>query len=260
MIQREENARQDLRSDRESVCESGVDADRVPKHVAIIMDGNRRYGKQVYGNATSGHWDGSRKVLQVAKWCIAENVRVLTVFAFSTENWRREPTEVASLMALFVKYCEELRVEAIRRNIRVRILSTDASKVPAHVKAGFDKLQSDTEHCEGGLDMNICLSYGSRGELVSACRELAKECVAGNRDADSISEEDVQGALLTRHTCDPDVLIRTSGEERISNFLLWQLAYTELFFLDKHWPEFEKDDLLKVIRTFASGRERRYGA
>jgi undecaprenyl diphosphate synthase len=259
MRDREEKARRALQSDTETLCESGLDLDQIPKHIAIIMDGNRRFGKQQYGNATSGHWDGSKKVLEVAKWCTAEQVKVLTVFAFSTENWRRDPTEVASLMAIFTKYCEELRVEAIDRNIRVRILSTDDAQVPAYVKASFDRLQDDTSHCEGGLEMNICLSYGGRGEIVNACRQLALDCVAGHRSADSISENDVQSALLTKHTCDPDILIRTSGEERISNFLLWQLAYTELFFLECHWPEFSKKNLLDVMQSYAQGRRRRFG-
>lgn len=259
MRERENRARQDLQSDRDTLSESGVEPDQVPKHVAIIMDGNRRYGKQVYGNSTSGHWEGSQKVLQVAKWCIAEKIDVLTVFAFSTENWRRDPTEVASLMAIFTRYCEELRVEAIKRNIRVRILSTDVTQLPTHVKVAFDKLQNDTEHCAGGLEMNICLSYGGRGEIVNACRHLADECANRLRQANTISEADIRSALLTKHTSDPDILIRTSGEERISNFLLWQMAYTEFFFLDCHWPEFTKDDLIRVIQSYARGRQRRFG-
>ena len=256
---RERKARQDLRSEDETHRESGVDLCDVPQHVAIIMDGNRRYGRAVYGDATSGHWDGSRKLLQVAKWCLAERIPTLTVYAFSTENWRRTPAEVSALMAIFVAYCEELRCEALERNIRVRVLSSDASRIPPHVKAGLDKLQEDTVGCNGGLDMNICLSYGSRGELVGACRRLALECTEGRRRAADIDEAAVQRALLTGHSPDPDVLIRTSGECRLSNFLLWQLAYTELFFVDRHWPEFEKQDLVRVIRSFAQGRKRRFG-
>ncbi|GKY94319.1 hypothetical protein MPSEU_000397700 [Mayamaea pseudoterrestris] len=240
-------------------CESGLDERQVPRHVAIIMDGNRRYGNQVYGSATSGHQCGGEKLLQVAKWCMAEHVKVLTVFAFSTENWRRDPAEVAALMALFVQHCDQIREQALKRNMRVKILSTDESHIPQHVKESLHKLQHDTAHCHGGLEMNICLSYGGRGEIVNACRQLAQECVSGQRVAANISEGDLQLALLTSHTSDPDVLIRTSGEERISNFLLWQLAYTELFFLDCHWPEFSKKDLLKVMRSYAHGRRRRFG-
>lgn len=256
--EREECTRAELRSDCETTRESGVDLEEIPRHIAIVMDGNRRYGKKVYGSATSGHWDGSRKVLQVAKWCIAEEIKVLTVYAFSTENWRRDPAEVASLMALFAKYCEELRVEAMERNICVRVLSTQVAPIPAHVKAGLDRLEHDTRHGTG-LQMNVCLSYGSRGEMVGACQRIAKEVVEGRQSLDEIDEQTIHEALLTHGCPDPDVLVRTSGEMRLSNFLLWQLAYTELFFLDINWPEFEKDNLLDVIRTYAHGRRRRFG-
>jgi undecaprenyl diphosphate synthase len=256
--ERENQVRIDLRSDHESRCESGVDASQVPRHVAVIMDGNRRYGKAVYGKAMAGHWDGSRKVLEFAKWCIAEKVQVLTVYAFSTENWKRDPAEVASLMALFVQYCEELRVESLRRNIRVRVLSTETTLIPGPVKAGLHRLEEETRHCSG-LQMNICLSYGSRGEIVNACRDLARDCVNRVLKVDQISEEAFEKRLLTKHCGDVDVLIRTSGEIRISNYLLWQLAYAEMFFMSKNWPELEKGDLLEVIRSYAQGRHRRFG-
>jgi undecaprenyl diphosphate synthase len=261
MEEREQTVRCALRSDDESVCESGVDASQVPRHVAVIMDGNRRYGRSVYGKdkAAAGHWDGSRKVLEFAKWCIAEHVQVLTVYAFSTENWKRDPVEVATLMALFVKYCEELRVESIRRNIRVRVLSTETTLIPGAVKNGLYRLEEDTKHCVGGLQMNVCLSYGSRGEIVNACRDIARDCANSVMTVDQISEETFEQHLLTKHCGDVDVLIRTSGEIRISNYLLWQLAYAEMFFVSKNWPELEKSDLLDVIRSYANGRHRRFG-
>jgi undecaprenyl diphosphate synthase len=256
---RDELARQYLRSAEGTQPESGVDPSRVPRHVAVIMDGNRRYGRRYRGSATSGHYDGSRKLLQVAKWCIAERVQVLTVYAFSTENWNRDPSEVAALMTIFTKYCEELRTEAIERNIRVRVLSSEQERIPPHVKVGLDRLQNDTESCIGGLQMNICLSYGGRGEILGACQALAQRAARGELSPDSITEKEFQDELLTSHCPDPDVLIRTSGEYRLSNFLLWQLAYTELFFVDKNWPELEKGDFLRVIRSFADGRSRRFG-
>jgi undecaprenyl diphosphate synthase len=256
---RDEMARQYLKSAEGTQPESGIDPSRVPRHIAVIMDGNRRYGRRCRGSATSGHYDGSRKLLQVAKWCIAERVQVLTVYAFSTENWNRDPSEVAALMSIFTKYCEELRTEAIERNIRVRVLSSDPSRIPPHVKAGLDRLQIDTELCIGGLQMNICLSYGGRGEILCACQALAQRTARGELSPDNITEKEFEDALLTSHCPDPDVLIRTSGEYRLSNFLLWQLAYTELFFVDKNWPELEKSDFLHVIRSFAGGRSRRFG-
>ena len=258
LVSREDSARCDLNSDRDTLCESGIPEANLPRHIAFIMDGNRRYGRKIYGNKVAGHWDGSRKVLDVAKWCIAEKVPHATVYAFSTENWKRDPAEVASLMEIFAKYCEELRAESLQRNIRVRILSTDPSPIPSHVAAGLQRLQDDTEHCTG-LCLNVCLSYGSRSEMVQVCQSLVADCLEQKRDPSSIKEEDVAARLLTKDSPDPDILVRTSGEMRISNYLLWQLAYAELFFLDKNWPELQKDDFLQVIRSFASGRSRRFG-
>lgn len=255
---KEASVRHDLHSDRDTQRESGIPDQELPRHVAFIMDGNRRYGRKTYGNTVAGHWDGSRKVLDVAKWCIAENIPYVTLYAFSTENWKRDPTEIASLMEIFAKYSENLRVESLERNIRVCILSTDTSLIPPHVAAGIRRLQEDTESCTG-LCMNVCLSYGSRSEMVQVCRGIVSDCLEHNRDPSSIQEKDLTERLLTRRCPDPDILIRTSGEMRISNYLLWQLAYAELFFLEKNWPELEKEDFLEVIRSFASGRKRRFG-
>mmetsp|Transcript_24329 Transcript_24329/g.44010 ORF Transcript_24329/g.44010 Transcript_24329/m.44010 type:complete len:406 (-) Transcript_24329:41-1258(-) len=259
-LQRKENrVRTHLKSDVDTKRESGVDIQDIPKHVAVIMDGNRRYGKARYGNVAKGHWDGSKTLVDFAKWCIAEGIQVLTVYAFSTENWNREPSEVASLMQIFAKYCDELRIEALQRNIRIHVLSTESDRIPGHVKAGLQRMVQDTRHCENGLTMNICLSYGSRGEIVNACKALAIDARDGTLSPETISEHDVQRKLLTNHCPDPDVVIRTSGEYRLSNFLLWQLAYAELFFVPKQWPELKKKDLLQVIRTYAHGRRRRFG-
>ena len=293
---REATTRQFMRSNEGMTRESGVPADRVPRHVAVIMDGNRRYGKQTYGNATRGHWDGSSKLVEFAKWCIAEQISVLTVFAFSSENWKRGPNEIAALMKIFAKYCDELRVEAIKRNIKIVTLSTDFNKVsdkimklyhevllsfylthhlffsctiiflllphqkiPPHVQLGVKRMVEDTKHCDGMI-MNICLSYGSRDEIVMATKSVVEDVLKKKVDPNSIDDSTISQKLLT-YNCggDPDILIRTSGEMRISNFLLWQLAYTELFFIDKPWPAIEKADLIQVIRAYVDGRNRRYG-
>ena len=255
--ERDERTRQELKS-QESVRQSGVDPQSVPRHVAVIMDGNRRYGKARYGNATRGHWDGSKTLIEFTKWCMAEGVQVLTVYAFSTENWDRDPNEVSALMSIFCKYCEELRVEALQRGIRIHVLETESEQIPLNVREGIDRMVLETRHCDR-FTMNICLSYGSRGEIVNACKSIAKDALNGAIVVDQISEMQVREKMLTRHCCDPDVIIRTSGEERLSNFLLWQSAYSELFFLKKPWPELQKEDLIEVIRGFAQGRERRYG-
>ena len=235
-----------------------MDPADVPRHIAVIMDGNRRYGMSTYGDAARGHWDGSKTLIEFSKWCISEGVRVLTVYAFSTENWDRDPSEVSALMSMFLRYCDELRVEAVRRGIRIRVLTTEGGRIPDDVRAGVDRMVAETSRCDG-FAMNICLSYGGRGEIVNACRGIAGDVRSGKLDADAVDEDELRGRMLTAHCCDPDVVIRTSGEERLSNFLLWQVAYSEFFFLKKHWPELRKDDLLEVIRTFARGRKRRYG-
>ncbi|KAI2503740.1 cis-prenyl transferase [Fragilaria crotonensis] len=258
LVKKEEQIREELKGPSEARKESNVDVSLVPKHIAVIMDGNRRYGKKYHPeNPTQGHWDGSKTLVSFCKWCIAEQVQILTVYAFSTENWNRSADEVAALMAIFSKYCDELRVEAIQRNIQIRVLSTETDRIPPHVKAGMKRMVDETAHCEGGLLLNICLSYGSRGEIVHACRDLASDVQKGALSAHQITEDAIQQRLLS--PVDPDVIIRTSGEHRISNFLLWQLAYAELFFLEKTWPEMQKQDLVEVIEAYAGGRERRFG-
>lgn len=255
--ERDEQTRTELRS-METKMESGVEPHCIPRHIAVIMDGNRRYGKAKYGNATRGHWDGSKTLIEFSKWCQSEGIQVLTVYAFSTENWDRDPAEVAALMAIFCKYCDELRVEAVQRGINIRVLATEEQRIPEDVRVGVERMVWETRHCDK-FTMNICLSYGGRGEIVNACKKIATEVKSGLLDVDQIAEGDVQKKMLTGNCCDPDIVIRTSGEERLSNFMLWQVAYAEFFFLKKQWPELQKEDLLKVIRSFAHGRKRRYG-
>jgi undecaprenyl diphosphate synthase len=238
--------------------ESGVELECVPRHVAVIMDGNRRYGKEKYGSATRGHWDGSKTLIEFGKWCMHEGVQILTVYAFSTENWNRDAEEVSTLMSIFCKYCDELRIEAIERGMRIHVLTTDGERIPEDVRKGIERMEEETKHCTN-FTMNVCLSYGGRNEIANACKSIAMDVQAGKMNVNEIGEAALQNKMLTNHCCDPDIIIRTSGEERISNFLLWQAAYSEFFFLKKQWPELEKADLLDVIRTFAHGRKRRYG-
>ena len=256
---RDEQTRTELKT-MESNRESGIDQQYLPRHIAVIMDGNRRHGKIKYGNATRGHWDGCETLVEFTKWCIDEGIQILTVYAFSTENWDRNPTEVSALMAIFCKYCDELRVEALKLGIRVCVLTTDDEKIPDNVKGGVDRVVLETRHCDK-FTLNICLSYGGRSEITNACKSIARDVQSGLiADINQVDESEVQKRMLTRHCCfDPDIIIRTSGEERLSNFLLWQAAYSEFFFLEKLWPELQKNDLLEVIRTFAHGRQRRYG-
>ena len=258
LARREDATRRQLSSNANTTRESGVALSSVPQHIAIIMDGNRRYGRQRYGSATRGHWDGSKTLADFAKWCIAEGVKVLTVYAFSTENWDRDPDEVAALMAIFVRYCDELREEALLRGIRLRVLSTETDRIPPDVAAGLKRMVEETAHCDRFL-MNICLSYGSRGEIVNACRSVATDVQQGELNVSDITEHTFGKRLLMNDCPDPDIVMRTSGEMRISNFLLWQMAYSEMFFLEKTWPELTKQDLVEVIQDFANGRQRRFG-
>jgi undecaprenyl diphosphate synthase len=242
--------------------ESGCDPSHVPKHVAVIMDGNRRYGKRMYGKGSMGHFDGGQKALQVIEWLDTEGCKALTLYAFSTENWNRESAEIDTLMGLFLQFVEgDLRPVVFNRKVRVKHICTDESNMPPKLHAAINDLVAESAllATPESLTLNVCLSYGSRGEMVQACKSIARECMVGTLQPDNLTEDSISERLMTAHSPDPDVLIRTSGEERISNFLLWQLAYTEFFFLEKDWPELEKEDFLKVIRAFAKGRQRRFG-
>lgn len=222
------------------------------------MDGNRRYGRSKYNNVARGHWDGSKTLVDFCKWCLAEGVQILTVYAFSTENWNRSKSEISALMSIFVKYCDELRIEAVKKGIRIQVLSTETDQIPKDVADGLKKMVEDTKNGDR-LKLNICLSYGSRGEIVNACRGVIQDVQNGQITLNDVDENIIQQKLLTGTSTDPDLIIRTSGEYRLSNFLLWQAAYSEMFFLDKQWPELNKFDLLQVIRQYANDRKRRFG-
>lgn len=222
------------------------------------MDGNRRYGREKYNCATRGHFDGSKTLVEFSKWCLAEGIKMVTVYAFSTENWNRSPSEIKSLMNLFYSNCDELRVEAQRRSIKVQVLSTEWERIPSQVAVALQRLVEETR-CGDQLVMNICVSYGSRGEIVNVCKTIASDVKHGVLGLNDITQDVFESKLLSRGCPDPDLVIRTSGEYRLSNFLLWQIAYSELFFLDKTWPEITKDDFLVVIRQYARERKRRYG-
>jgi len=229
----------------------------VPQHIAVIMDGNRRYGRREHGDSLSGHRDGGDKLRDFIEWCAELEVGYLTVFAFSTENWKRPANEVDAMMKLFLQEVPRLGVHANRLNARVNFLTSEAGQLSAEVQKAFADLEEDTGR-NTGLQVNVCLSYGGRSDVVSAVRAIAEEAKAGNLNVEDIDERLVSKNLLTGRCPDPDVLIRTSGEKRMSNFLIYQCAYTEMFFLDKHWPEVSREDLLDVIEKYGS-RHRRYG-
>lgn len=227
---------------------------RIPRHVAFIMDGNRRYGKRQYGKPLQGHEAGGRKLGQVCEWCADLGVREITAFAFSTENWNRSHEEIDTLMSTFIDKCVEIEEKAHHRKVRVRVMSTD-QRLPSSVREALERLQAATAAYET-LTLNLAISYGGRSEIVNAAKSIARRVRDGSLDVEQV-DESVFASFLTLESA-PDVLVRTSGEFRLSNFLLWQLAYTELVFLDKYWPDIEKTDLERVFQIFAK-RKRRFG-
>ncbi|KDO35769.1 hypothetical protein SPRG_00512 [Saprolegnia parasitica CBS 223.65] len=229
----------------------------VPKHIAAIMDGNRRYGRTRYGLPLKGHQDGSQRVVDFMNWCVGAGVQILTVYAFSTENWGRAQAEVDALMNIFTSFMHDIIPQALERNIRVCVLVSDGAKFPSHIGSAIEKIETATAHCTA-FTLNICASYGSRNEMVHTVQAIAAKVAAGTLAVDAIDEAVVSEHLLTKNVPDPDLLIRTSGECRLSNFLLYQIAYSELIFLDKMWPELNYDDFLHMMRTF-NLRKRRFG-
>lgn len=229
----------------------------VPRHIAVIMDGNRRYGRKKLSDPIKGHWQGGQTLIDFVQWCMHDNIEVLTVYAFSTENWSRDPEEVSTLMSIFAKYAETFKNEALQKNVKVRVLSTNFDRLPVNVQASVLELERATTLCNG-FRLNICLSYGGREEIVMACRSISTAVLTQKCNVEEINENMIASQLQTTDIPDPDIMIRTSGEMRISNFLLWQLAYSELFFIPKLWPELTQLDLRQVLHEYCQ-RQRRYG-
>ncbi|KAF1777083.1 Decaprenyl diphosphate synthase-like [Phytophthora cactorum] len=231
---------------------------KIPRHIAVIIDGNRRYGKNKYGSGTRGHSDGTRTVMNFTDWCIDAGVEALTVFAFSTENWKREKAEIEALMKLVDGFIHDILGEALTRNIRVRVLASDSRKLPDFLVESIQEVEAKTQHCNA-FYLNLCVSYGARDEIVGACKKIATEVVQGETSIDDIEKICSASACSLRTGLpDPDIMIRTSGELRISNFLLFQIAYAELIFMDKFWPEVTREDLQDIIVEY-NRRKRRFG-
>ena len=227
------------------------------EHVAIIMDGNRRWARLRGMPPVFGHQRGAEAVRRTVEGCRERNVRYLTLFAFSSENWRRPPSEVNELMNLLRFYLRREINELARSGVRLRFLGEHAV-MAGDIAEMMAEAEQRTQH-NAALTLTIALNYGSRQEIARAARDLAERAAAGELDCQSI-DEDLFGRTLNRLGLpDPDLLIRTSGEQRLSNFMLWQLAYTELVFLPVHWPEFDQRHLGEAIAEFRR-RERRYGA
>ncbi len=228
----------------------------VPQHVAIIMDGNGRWARGRALPRPFGHQAGMKSVREVVEGALAAGIEVLTLFAFSTENWQRPPAEIEALMLLLEEYIASEMEELRSQGVTVRFLG-DLDRLGPASRASVQRLEATTA---GGtrLALNICLSYSSRAELTRAARQLAEEVAAGRLSPADVDEEAIARRLYTAPWPDPDLLIRTSGEMRISNFLLWQLAYAEFHVTSVFWPDFSRRDLYEAILDFQR-RERRFG-
>ncbi len=228
----------------------------VPRHVAIIMDGNGRWAAQHGLPRTSGHEVGAESVRDVVRACGELGVEVLTLYSFSTENWARPQDEVNALMGLLEAYLREETGELLLQNVRLRGIG-ELDKLPEHVRLLLQAAEALTAN-NTGLDLLLALSYGGRAELVTAIRDLARDVRDGRLQVEAIDEALVASRLYTRGLPDPDLLIRTSGDLRVSNFLLWQIAYAELYVTPVPWPEFRRAHLLEAFEAYAV-RHRRFG-
>jgi undecaprenyl diphosphate synthase len=228
----------------------------IPRHIAIIMDGNGRWARKRFLPRVEGHRNGAKSVRMVVEEARRLGVRHLTLFAFSTENWRRPEDEVGGLMRLFVNYLESELDLLLRNGIRLRAMG-DISRLPESVRDLLQRNEEKTKHLDG-MDLILAVSYGGRDELVQAVRKIGRGIKAGTLDPETITEEVFSRYLYLPDVPDPELLIRTSDENRISNFLLWQLAYAEIVVTPVLWPDFTSDEFYRCLHVFA-GRNRRFG-
>ncbi len=233
-----------------------LDLDKLPVHLAVIMDGNGRWAQQRMLRRVVGHQRGAETVKMVVEQASLLGIKYLTLFAFSSENWSRPVLEVRALMALLKKYIRQETARMMRKNIRYNVIG-NRSDLPDDVNETLDSAISQTSG-NTGMVLTLALSYGGRQELSAAAARMARDVVAGKLALESITTDTFGNYLDTGGLPDPDFLIRTSGEMRISNFLLWQLAYTELYFTETNWPDFTINELHKALADFQS-RERRFG-
>ncbi len=233
-----------------------LDADLLPKHIAIIMDGNGRWAETRGLPRIAGHREGIKSVREVITLCRELGIGALTIYAFSLENWNRPAPEITALMGLLEHYLQAERDNLIDKGIRFRSIGRTDLLPPAAAE-WVRSIERDTAHLDK-MVLNVALSYGGRSEIVDAVRDVARACKAGAVQVDDIDEHLFEGYLSTQDLPDPDLLIRTSGESRISNFLLWQLAYTELYFTPTLWPDFRRRDACLALLEYQR-RERRFG-
>lgn len=236
--------------------EAQADLTRLPRHIAVIMDGNGRWARKRGLPRTAGHAAGAETFRTIATYCKEIGLEYLTVYAFSTENWKRPAEEVGAIMGLLKKYLLEAIGQMERDRVKMEFFG-DLSPLPQELRDLCQRTREISTHYEG-CQVNICLNYGGRDELLRAARAYAQECLEGKADPNYLSEAQFSGYLFSRGVPDPDLIIRPSGELRLSNFLPWQSAYSEFYFTDVLWPDFSKEELHRAIAAYQS-RSRRFG-
>ena len=233
-----------------------LDKAKLPAHVAIIMDGNGRWAKKRLMNRVKGHEKGSNAVREIVRVTRELSIPYLTLYAFSTENWARPKAEVMALMSLLKKFITSEKEEMLTKNIRLNAIG-QLERLPKDVSAPLFELMDLTKNNDG-LCLTLALSYGSRDEIIGMVKTISEKVKAGSIETENIDENLISSHMFTAGMPDPDLMIRTSGEMRISNFLMWQLSYAEIYFTETLWPDFNEEEYKKVLLDF-QGRERRFG-
>lgn len=232
------------------------DITNIPQHIAIIMDGNRRWAKEKGIKTSEGHKAGADNLEKIAYYCNDLGIKYLTVYAFSTENWKRSKEEVSALMLLLKNYLKKFSKNANKENVRIKILG-NIEILEDGLKKSIEEAVERTKNCTG-LTLNVAFNYGGRDEITNAMKKIATKIANNEITIEDINEELVSKNLYTENCPDPDLLIRPGGELRISNFLPWQLVYSEFYFTEKYWPDFSKEDLDDAIKVF-NKRTRKFG-
>ena len=238
------------------LADAGLDPARLPDHIAVIMDGNGRWARQRGKQRVEGHFQGVTSVRTTVEECCRLGVGQLTLYCLSSENWKRPAKELSFLMALLEQYLIEERQEILSQNIRFSVIGRREGLPDAVLKEIDENIRLTQDNT--GMGLCLAINYGSRAELIDAMRSLARQARAGTLDPERIDESAVSAALYTAGMPDPDLLIRTAGEMRVSNFLLWQISYAEIWVTEKCWPDFDQATLHQALRDYA-GRERRFG-
>jgi len=233
-----------------------LNMEKIPHHIAIIMDGNRRWSRKNNSHAFSGHWQGAETLIEIVQVASELGVKVLTVYAFSTENWTRSKNEVVDLLSLFEVYLKRKKKLMIMQGVKLSTIG-DIKSLPKSLQETIEEVQLATQNCDK-IELVLAINYGARNEMLRAVKKICYDISNSKLSVDDLSEKIISSYLDTKAKKDPDLLIRTSGELRLSNFMLWQLSYTEVFVTDILWPDFNKAELVRAIFEYQK-RKRRLG-